>query len=152
MIGRTKSKRLFAINWKISVYWTLEYELHDDDTATIIAHYRDGRPYPSGTERYKLDETDDRVVTHIHTFEEGDMRWQRGDPIATYKVRNPGFVFSYSEIPQVKPNIEHKGDGSGDWFVSTDQRVRGGDGTIHFLGCSDDLPCLICEEREEEGE
>jgi hypothetical protein len=101
----------FAISWKINTYWTTEYELHDDSSVTILAHYRDGRIIPEGglltCKRYRLQEiADSRQTVALEIYGSSEsikgMKWQRGELTSTHPIRNPAFVFSYSKEPLIK--------------------------------------------------
>ena len=103
--------RHFAISWKINTYWTTEYELHDDSSVTILAHYNDGRIIPDGgilhCKRYRLQEVvDSRQTVALEIYASSDsingMKWQRGELTSTHQIRNPAFVFSYRDEPLIK--------------------------------------------------
>jgi len=102
----------WAFDYKISTYWTTEYQLHDDSTATILAHYRDGRRCPElmGQLRCGLSEVTHldmpRTVIELKLYAPGHMVHNRGDLVSTHKVRNPAHVFSYPNTPIVKVGEE----------------------------------------------
>jgi hypothetical protein len=121
--------RHFAISWKINTYWTVEYDLHDDDTVTILAHYQDGRDDAPGCMhsangelslrtcmRYRIQETDleaeefsrHAVALEIYDTSEsiGAPRWQRGAFTSKHKIRNDAYVFSYPQEPLFKVDVE----------------------------------------------
>lgn len=100
----------WAINTKINTYWTVEYELHEDNSVTIIGHYNDGRPGPKNlAQRYVLEEIDlrtqggsNRHCVNLEIYAPGSVNWERGELISTHPIRNDSGVFSYSGKPQVK--------------------------------------------------
>ena len=94
----------WAISNKINTYWTCEYVEHEDGTATILAHYRDGRR--SGVDRQTLKyshiEEEGRVAHTLVLFQPGEMSWNRGPELKRLKIRNPMNVFRYQYEPELK--------------------------------------------------
>jgi len=97
----------YATSPKINTYWTCEFENHQDGTATIHRHYRDGRETGHRIDgervnRYSFEEADGRIVQKLRLYSPGEMTWQRGDLVCVLTVRNPQYVFSYGGEPIVK--------------------------------------------------
>ena len=94
----------YAIDWKISTYWTAEYEDHGDGTCTLISWYRDGRREGTDCPRVWIEElsTKGRIADVLHIYEKGVMNYDRGDKIKVLRIRNKQHVFSYGREPVVK--------------------------------------------------
>jgi hypothetical protein len=99
----------WAFSYKITTYWTVEYQLHTDNTVTILAHYRDGRNacpelktqfHYNFTEVAHLDTR--RVAVDLQLYAPGRMVHERGELVSTHPIRNPAHVFSYPDTPTVK--------------------------------------------------
>ena len=108
MGGGNVSDPTWAFDYKVSTYWTTEYQLHDDGTATILAHYRDGRRCPELMDqlRCSMTEIGSRIVADLNLYAPGHMVHSRGDLVSTHKVRNPAYVFSYPDTPILKVGEE----------------------------------------------
>ena len=86
--GTIKTYHEHGINWM----WYLRVEHHNDQTVTILAHYRvhkGDEGHPKTFDEYSLIEDKDRIVQKVRIG-------QFGKGYIEFDVRNKQHIFSYS--------------------------------------------------------